>query len=298
MKVLETVIARAWVLLFLIGTLFILLAYYRFSGKVTNPAITAGQLEVPLLLLGIVLLVGASVSYLVEKDVSWLPSRDRVMMRPDGVAASYGNATLYVRFGKLEDKAAACSDRCAVVLPINNYFEERCFDDCRIALGSYLATNFSPSDVGSIRAAVDSELVRQYPGVARPFPIGTAVHVKYDGHHMIMPAASTKQTPQGVKSEISFLYSAMHGIIERIVEEEIEILYLPLMGAGKGGIPDQVALLSLLISICESVNRASGHHLREAHIVIFEGPRQKVFPADARRIMRMCLALWSQTSRA
>jgi hypothetical protein len=291
-KTVEAAIAKGWALFFLSGAFFTFLAFYRFTGNLPTPTVASGPVQLPLLVLGIALLALAAFTFLAERDLLWSGPRLGIIKQSNMVKGTYRNCSISICFGKLEEKANACPGRCAVALPINNHFEARCFEDRKIALGSYLDANFSATEIGLIRQTVSTKLAAGFGDATPPYPVGTSVYLEHAGQRMILAAVSTKQAPEGVKSEIAFLHAAMHQIVARIVEEEINILYLPLIGSGKGGIPHQVALLSLLNGICESVNRASGHHLREAHIVILK-QEKGLNPRSAHRLLQASLSLWA-----
>ncbi len=87
----------------------------------------------------------------------------------------------------------------------------------------------------------------------------------------------------------------MREIFRTVAEKELNTIFVPVIGSGKGGVPRRIALLSLLNAVCENVCRSSGHHLKEVNIIVFKKDDEtepELSRAQVRHLLQLVLKLW------
>lgn len=295
---------RISTILCMLGFVVVVCAFYDLSGKLSD--LTVEPLDTPnfyLLGLGILALVGAAVlAFFQEGFLDWNISR-KIRKTSTGFETKFGTATICVHFGLLQTQVQLGNPKTAVILPSNDLFDDNCFDDAGIALGGYLAAHFSPKEIAELKEQRDLKLA-DIPAetiddgsssAAQSYGIGRCLYLEKSGHKLIIAAVSTKRKIEGVISEISYLHRAMHEVLNTVAENELNTIYTPVIGSGKGGVPPQIAFLSLLNAIYECVHRLSGHHFSTVHIVVFstgDKSKSQLSPTQVRRVLRIALRLW------
>ena len=84
---------------------------------------------------------------------------------------------------------------------------------------------------------------------------------------LIFAAVATDRAPDGLRTDLSTIFQVIERIRCIIAEERIASVYLPLLGAGKGGVAPEIAFLILVTALLEARCKGGGHHLREVHIM-------------------------------
>lgn len=301
---------KTWLFLIVLGTVFILLSFYSVSGPVQSLSIThLGEPSLYLFVTGAALGVLSGV-YSIAQIVANRPSKksflqssyDSVEVLNGRICAKFRTSKIFVHFGCLQN-VVQTNAKSAVVLSINDLFEDGCFDDKTITLGSYLAHHFDHAQISELKAKKAQLLA--LPQADRPqteagasaakFEIGRCIQLEKLGHRMLVVAVSNRKPDQGVKTEISYIYQAMQSVLKEIANRDINTLYIPLLGAGKGGVPSRVALMSLLNAICERISQSDGHHFAEVNIVIFQrdGSSPQIDVHETKEIASVVLKLWA-----
>lgn len=209
--------------------------------------------------------------------------------------------------GRLEEYAK--NPHTIVVLPCNEYFDDRCVDDTRSALGAYVNCVFDgqvPQFVslmtdecrkklgpGREEQKTEDETAVSY-GVARCFlltqPLGRNVNIA-------LLSTTTQRVGQGLHSRISYLFDGMRELVGRLGSVRINEVVMPVMGSGHGGVDLPLALVGLLGALAEATQYAQGsQRLKKATIVIFRRDARSKPQVDP-VVVRRALALIGSLNR-
>jgi hypothetical protein len=204
--------------------------------------------------------------------------------------------------GRLEDYMGA-SPYSAVVLPCNEYFDDRCVDDARSALGAYAnrvfegqvadfvslmkdecKNNLGP---GTTQQKTDQESAVSF-GVGRCVllitPLGRAVPVA-------LISTTTQRSGQGLSSRISYLFAGVNDLISLLANQRINEVVMPLLGSGHGGLDPPLALVALLGALAETARYGQGaQRLKKVTIVVFKRDNRSS-PEVSPVVVRRALAL-------
>lgn len=194
--------------------------------------------------------------------------------RPDEVSLRVGRASVRLRFGGIEE--VLTEDEASVVaLPANEYFNDECISDGRSALGAYVQRSF---EVGQFVALVAAELVglpcqrvpRSEKRVEDSFGIGQTVLISNlsPQRRVMLVSATTERVGVGLRAEPHFLYAAAQGVFERMNQDRLTKLSMPVFGAGHGGVPLRVALLFNLLALRSLLRDDIGRHIRSIDIFV------------------------------
>jgi len=234
-----------------------------------------------------------------------------VVQERDGVvSATVGGCEIRVIAGRLEDYPA--TNKTAIVLPCNEYFDDECAHDTRSALGAYVNKVF-PGRVDAFVSCVKSECMKRLGvGVeqqikdgrrALSFGAGRAV-LLLDALGSDVPvgllSTTTQRAGQGLTAKTSFLFDGICELVTRLVDERLNDVVMPVLGAGHGGMDPATALVSLLLAIAEAARYApGGRPLRKVTVVLFkkdEGSTQQVDPVVVRRALALAASPVHQKS--
>jgi hypothetical protein len=203
--------------------------------------------------------------------------------------------------GRLEEYSN--DPRTAVILPCNEYFDDKCVDDTKSALGAYVNLIFQdqvPQFVtlmidecrkkfgpGSKEQKTDDEIAVSY-GVARCLlltqPLGRNVTVA-------LLSTTTQRAGQGLHSRISYLFEGMRDLLSRLGSTRINEIVMPVLGAGHGGVDPPLAFVGLLLALAEAARYAQGsQRLRKATIVVYKRDTRSKPQVDP-LVIRRALAL-------
>jgi hypothetical protein len=182
--------------------------------------------------------------------------------------------------GHLEDYTK--DSQTAVVLPCNEYFDDKCVDDTRSALGAYVNSTFQgqvPQFVslmkhecrqrlgpGAEQQKADDEAGVSY-GVARCLlltqPLGRKVTVA-------LLSTTTQRVGEGLHSRISYLFDGMRELVRRLGNARINEVVMPVLGSGHGGVDPPLAFVGLLGALAEAARYAQGsQRLKKVTIVVY-----------------------------
>jgi len=171
----------------------------------------------------------------------------------------------------------------AVVLPCNEYFDDRCAYDPASALGAYVKRvfdgeidefiSFSKAEckkrfgAGVQQQKTDDEFAQSFGAgrallllnpLGRPVPIG-------------LVSTTTQRASQGLAARTSYLFDGICELVTRLVDARLREVVMPILGAGHGGIHPAAAFVSLLLALAESARYApSGKPLKSATVIVFQ----------------------------
>jgi hypothetical protein len=147
------------------------------------------------------------------------------------------------------------------------------------------------------------ELVEK-PGRA-PLPsfgVGTCVYLDRplgSKYRLIFAAVASDRPPDGLRTDLSTIFKVIERIRCILADERVPTAYMPLLGAGKGGVPAEVAFHTLIGALLEARCRGGGHHLTEVHVVVHapEGRPPQIPVARTEDHVRQLIALYQSASQ-
>ena len=226
-------------------------------------------------------------------EISVGPERLHILRDPDGwlrpvqlrvteagVSTRLGSTALNVTHGRIEDTRV--TDGAVLVLPANEYFDDDCVNDRRSALGAFVQTHFA-GRVGELQQLVRMELgslsttsVEKRSGeTALSYGIGTCVFLDRplgSDHRLILTAVTTERSGIGLRAEIPFLLAALKEMVCTMRTHRLSHVYMPLLGAGHGGLREEVALFTMILGLSE-IAQSVGRNLKSANIVLYRDSR-------------------------
>ncbi len=258
------------------GVLFFIVGYHSVSGDLSKPQLTPVEPRYVLIIPGFLLICGAFLLALVDKGVGPLRGGNKIRETATGFAVGIRDLQLRIDFGVLQDLYQPSNRDAAVVLPANEFFDDKCFSDGHTAAGAFVRKHYLDPDVGRLHGYVHNEL-RSHKSVQiegkLSYGVGTCVYVGEAAGwpvRSIFAAIATNRQPQGLQAEPGTLFKAVSEIRCILAQQRLTEVFLPLLGAGKGGLPPSVALMSLLTALLDARSREGGHHLGTVHVVIYQ----------------------------
>jgi hypothetical protein len=191
----------------------------------------------------------------------------------------------------------------AIVLPCNEYFDDRCVGDTKSALGAYVNRVFAGQveafisliqvecrnklGGGTVHQKTEQERAESFGAgrcllllkpLSRPFPVA-------------LVSTTTQRAGQGLATRISYLFDGMRELVAKLADERINEVVMPILGAGHGRIDPPLALVGLLLALAEAARYGQGgQRLRKVTIVVFRPDTQSLAQVD-RIVIRRALAL-------
>jgi hypothetical protein len=206
-----------------------------------------------------------------------------------------------VEYGRIENYEPDAGT--AIVLPCNEYFDDRCVGDTRTALGAYVNRVFdghAPEfvslvseecrkklGVGVEQQKTDDERAVSF-GAGRCLlltkPVGRSISVA-------LVSTTTQRAGHGLASRISYLFDGMRDLVAKLADARINEIMMPVLGGGKGGIDAPLALVGLLLAVAEAARYGQGgQRLKRVTIVVFKRDQQNP-PSIDPIVVRRALAL-------
>jgi hypothetical protein len=221
----------------------------------------------------------------------------------DGMLSTcVGSCRIGVREGRIEDFARA-SAGLAVVLPCNEYFDDRCIQDSRSALGAFAQSAFEGQTAEFLRLVADESARKLGPGQeeqqtsevrARSYGPGRCLLLMQPlnrSFSVALVSTTTQRAGQGLSARISYLFDGMRELMARLADSRISEVVMPVLGSGHGGIDPPLALVGLLLALAEAARYGQGaQRLRSANIVVFRRDKNSALAVDL-VVVRRALAL-------
>ncbi|HKN17495.1 MAG TPA: macro domain-containing protein [Candidatus Sulfotelmatobacter sp.] len=301
------------VFLLLFGAASIFFGKYSVSGEITKLTLRPERLsvlQIPLIALGILCVACSVVLFVVDEDFVAYRRGCKIQKTKNGFEAKFRDSKLCVDFGMIQELYDPSDKRSAVVLPANEFFDDRCFTDERTAAGSFTQKYFSSEGVGRLRELVHRQLdghttesISVGSGEAKKsYGIGTCVYLGQplgQPVRMIFAAIASDRPPHGLRAELSTVFRVTEEIKCKLANEHLSTVFMPLFGAGKGGVPTEIAFLTLISALLEARCRDGGHNLKEIHVVVFQ-PKDRdpdLAARRARRAVRQMVSLYQEMSK-
>ena len=224
-----------------------------------------------------------------------------------GCKAVFRGTNIFVDFGLLQ--SIPLEPGCAVVLPANEYFDERCFGDQKTAAGAFIQQHF-PNRAAELKQIVRSNLPDSpVEVVTRPgrkplesFGVATCAFLREPlgaRFHLIFAAVASDRPPEGLRTDLSTIFKVVEQIRCLMGEERIASVYIPLLGAGKGGVAADIAFHTMVSAVLDARCKGGGHLLGDVHVVVYapEGRPPQLAPTQAGHHLQHLLELYQTDSR-
>jgi hypothetical protein len=266
-----------------------------------------GRSEVgwPLFVIGLILCSLALVVFLIQEGLISTGFRGRTRKTAGGFEGCIGRSRVALHFGRLEQVAPTDGQsRDLIVLPTNEFFDEDCLKAQGTACGAYLAAK-APRNLEKLK----DEIVRARAGLkpigqfekragATETSYGTGVCISIDDptgipHPLLLASVATKRADTGFQADPAAVFRCLDSMARKATDERISSVYMPLLGAGKGGLTPEASLITMLLAI-STLQRRLGGFDTAINIVIFRagpGAEADVKPTQARRLLSLAVSM-------
>lgn len=298
------------VILLLVGLVLIFFANYSISGYLSKPEVAKVSPSISLMSLGILCMLVSSLISLADEDALAFGETCKIRNTPSGFETTLGGLRISVDFGLFQKLYKDGDPGTAVVLPANEFYDDRCFNDERTVAGSFIRSHFSMPQAALLKGAVEqklsshpSKMVEREGGkLEKSYGVGSCVYLEQPlgtSHRIILAAVSTDRPRQGLRTDLGTIFKTIEEIRCIVADNRLSIVYIPLLGAGKGGVPPEVGFLTLASAILEARSREGGHHLQQVHLVIYqpEGGHPIIPQHRAKRALRQLVSLYIKASK-
>jgi Thoeris protein ThsA, Macro domain len=191
----------------------------------------------------------------------------------------------------------------AVVLPCNEYFDDKCVSDTASALGAYVNRAFEGQaaafvslikeectkklGAGAAQQKTDDERAESF-GAGRCLllvrPLNRSVPIA-------LVSTTTQRASQGLAARISYLFDGMRELVARLADARLDEVVMPVLGCGHGRIDPPLALVGLLLAVAEAARYGQGgQRLKRVTIVVFKRDANSQPEVDS-VVVRRALAL-------
>lgn len=195
-----------------------------------------------------------------------------------------------------------------VVLPCNEYFDDRCVGDTKSALGAYVNKVFE-GQVKEFISLVQDECARRFaPGTeyqktdeirAKSFGPGKCLLLTEPLNRttpIALVSTTTQRAGQGLVARISYLFDGMRELVARLADARLTEVVMPVLGAGHGRIAPPLALVGLLLAVAEAARYGlGGQRLRRVTIVVYKQDENSIGQVDPVIVRRALALIGSET---
>ena len=225
----------------------------------------------------------------------------RVQEHNDVLWTRLAGCEIRVVNGRLEEYPA--DETTVVVLPCNEYFDDRCAYDTKSALGAYVNKMFAGQVDDFIdgtkqeckrRLGPGSEQQKTLDERALSFGAGRAVLLlKPLGRHVpiALVSTTTQRAGHGLTARSSYLFDGACELVARLVDARLNDVVMPILGAGHGRIDPALAFVSLLLAVAEALRSTpGGSPIRTVTVVVFQRDPSSL-PQVHKTVVKRALAL-------
>jgi len=157
-----------------------------------------------------------------------------------------------------------------MVLPCNEYFDDRCAYDTKSSLGAYVNKMFEREVDEFIALSKDECGKRLGGGVEQQktadervvsFGAGRAVLLLNPLGRTVSVAlvsTTTQRAGQGLVAKTSYLFDGICELVTRLADARLREVAMPTLGVGHGRIDPARALVGLLLAVAEAARSAPG----------------------------------------
>lgn len=225
----------------------------------------------------------------------------RVKQSRDAISVLVNNCEIRVAEGRLEDYVPGPAT--AIVLPCNEYFDDKCVADPKSVLGAYVSRNFE-GQIEQFSALLKDECSKRFGPGNRQQKTGDEFSESFGpgkclllirplnrSSALALVSTTTQRANEGLSARISYLFEGMRALTLSLADARINEAVMPVLGAGHGGIEAPLALVGLILAAAEAARYGQGaQRLRQVTIVVFKRDRDS--PAEVQQaIAQRALAL-------
>ncbi len=235
-------------------------------------SISAQNPNIALLSIGVVILIIVLIAHFFELKKIKIK---RLLKKIDkGFRIAIGNCQLNIIFDDI--KKINCSDlQSAVILPTNDSFDDECINDPKSSLGAFFQEHF-PKGIKDIQGLIANEIKNiSYETIdnIKIYPLNTPIYL--DGplgsnQRIILVSVTTKRKNEGIKSDPSYIAKGILEVFKFSADKKLTKLYMPVLGAGHGGVDFNIALYTLLLEVMYNLKYKEFHHVKELNIIIYD----------------------------
>jgi hypothetical protein len=192
--------------------------------------------------------------------------------------------------GRIQDDPI--SDQTAVVLPCNEYFDDKCASDTRSALGAYVSSallggsrTFEPCQDRVCKAIGSSSSTAENRSRLR-FELWSGTRPPY------ARSARLIGTDWSIV-ESFFVFESACELVTCLADELLSHIVTPILGKGHGGMDSSTAFVILVLALAGAVRSVPSLPLRSATIFNFKRDEEsstKVDPVVVRRALALTAA--------
>ena len=226
----------------------------------------------------------------------------------EGFKVRIDNTDVLVTYGRIEDEQFR-KDGAAIVLPVNEYFDEACFRDEKSSAGSFVrATLWEGRRFDDFMALLRSKLPpgkKQLRAEGLPeeesHGAGTSVFIDRpcgQDIRLIVAAVTTHRPQEGLHGSLSLTIEAIRRTFDRLAANNIRSVSMPVLGTGKGNLPPVLAFVGLILALAEVLRSPLGRTVERVTVVVFKPSGKKTHPEVHERVIRRTLALAAPSARA
>ncbi|MBW2119266.1 MAG: hypothetical protein JRH09_15270 [Deltaproteobacteria bacterium] len=234
---------------------------WKEMGLLENPNPYRLSIAACLLIIGVLMYILSPAHQIIHRKVN----------AKRGLTISVGSISVNLKIGNIQE-IQDTSQTSAIVLPANTSFIDDCIRDKGSALGAFFLERFAKEidEVpGHIRKKLEErDLKADDEGL---YPFGTTIIMSnpFDKPCPILLTASTvRKLVEGIRAKPTAICECIRNIFETTSDKKINKLYMPILGAGHGGIKKYQALIFLIVSIAHY--ERFYHHIKQVEVVIRE----------------------------
>jgi hypothetical protein len=214
-----------------------------------------------------------------------------------------GGCEIRVVEGRIDDYSH--TPGVVVVLPCNEYFDDRCAADTRSALGAFVNRAFDGQADAFVSLMTEECSRKLGPGVeqqkddkerATSFGVGRCVLLTNPLNRSVSVAlvsTTTQRAGLGLASRISYMFEGMRELFTCLANARLYDIVMPVLGGGHGRISPPLAFIGLLIALAEAARYGhGGQRPKSVTIVVFKKDADSKPEVD-RVVVRRALALVS-----
>jgi len=256
---------------------------------------------------GLALLLASLLTYLVSNrkaaDAAAGAGLDLSRVKESGGAlwTTVGGCEIRVVEGRIEDYPVEAG--AAVVLPCNEYFDDRCVEDKKSALGAYVNRVFEGQVEAFVSLMTSESRKRLGPGKeyqktkeqrAESFGVGCCVLLDKPLGRSVPVAlisTTTQRAGEGLSARISYMFDGMRRLGKCLADARLREVVMPILGSGHGGVDRPLAFVGLLLAVAELARSGQGGaRLKRVTVVVFKADGNTPSNVD-RTVVRRALAL-------
>jgi hypothetical protein len=195
---------------------------------------------------------------------------NRQKITTKGKKYKYKDVEILLQIGRIEDKNLY-AENSVVVLPANTSFDDDCINDKRSALGSFFITHFVDQlkeikETIIITAKQECRQIREMEFESGSTILLPASFNKFTT--VAVSAVTTRHSKDGIYADLCAIALTIKNIFEITADKKIDLLILPVLGSGHGGLEIDTSLNFMLFNIKYYIHYY--HHIKNVKIIIYD----------------------------